>query len=375
MFKYNNLGISGLVQAADATPATGIKVKVMPSARTIQGWKNPAKVDTTVVTTGAGLYAVTGLREGDYDVMAFDSVTTAGDSIWSFLTGSVATGSKTNTVDMQGAGTFNGAVNFNATRMDTQVKGVIVNDRDADGNVIDIDEALMGAQVELYRDGSGSLVAPFTTFTRDTLIATATTDANGAYSFTKLREGRYMVRWVGGTPATPSLDVLRALSTDSVIVVSAATAVGSGANNTRVVGTTTPTTLPRWDYANSAGIGVLANPAHFMFLYKNTTAKGTVQTAGAVKIAGMTISLRRCNVSAGAVSPPVAGVCTSYLGTTVNTSSLADGTFQFDNLTEGVYEIRPTPTTVAGWNFSAPATALYLTIGNGDIENLIFTIS
>jgi hypothetical protein len=161
-------------------------------------------------------------------------------------------------------------------------------------------------------------------------------------------------------------------------VTTKAAVLAGNPDNSRNIGTTTPATLPRWDYNNSAGIGALANPTHFMFLYKNTKAIGTVKTGGGVAIAGMTVSLRRCNVSAGATSPPTTPgpqTCTSYLGTTVNVVSDASGAFTFDNLTEGIYEIRPQPTTVAGWNTSTPSTTLYLLVGNGDIESLNFVIA
>ncbi|HSW31116.1 MAG TPA: carboxypeptidase regulatory-like domain-containing protein [Longimicrobiales bacterium] len=406
-WKYNNAQIVGQVRdASQGVPATGLKVWIKSTSRFI----GPPK-DTIVTVTAAGgapCPAGTGqyctfanLLEGPYTVQAMD-----GDSasVWNFLvrlttttvpvSGAVSnTNASLGSRDAQGAANIQTA-NFQATRMDTRIQGVIINDRDADGNVIDIDEALAGAQVQLYRDGSGAAVPPAigTTFGRDTLVATATTDANGKYSFTGLQEGRYMVRWIAGTPGSPVLDVLRALSTDSVIVYTAATTVGSGANNTRVVGSTTPATLPRWDYANSAGVGALADPTHFMFLYKNTIARGTVKTAGVdgiagtaddVAIAGMTISLRRCNTSpvnpavGYAQSPPSAagGTCITYLGTTANMVSDASGAFEFANLTEGIYEIRPQPTTVAGWNTSVPAQTLYLTVGNGDIEALNFVIS
>jgi copper chaperone CopZ len=371
-YKSKTNMVAGNALANDLTAAQGIIV-TMTSPNNIQG--TPTVLDTT---DAAGAYSFANVIEGPY------TVTVAGvASTWDFVTKLTTTsvptvsGAVNNTSATEGTRDIAGygvtaTANFEARRLDTTIKGTVINDRDADGNVIDIDEALAGAQLQLYRDGSGAA------FTRDTLITTATTDANGAYSFTGLAEGRYMVRWVGGTPASPSLDVLRALSTDSVIVTTKAAVLAGNPDNSRNIGTTTPATLPRWDYNNSAGIGALANPTHFMFLYKNTKAIGTVKTGGGVAIAGMTVSLRRCNVSAGATSPPTTPgpqTCTSYLGTTVNVVSDASGAFTFDNLTEGIYEIRPQPTTVAGWNTSTPSTTLYLLVGNGDIESLNFVIA
>ena len=103
---------------------------------------------------------------------------------------------------------------------------------------------------------------------------------------------------------------------------------------------------------------------------------GGTPVSGGAGVAGMTVSVRRCNTSAGSTSPPAAGgVCTTYLGTTINVVTDANGDFALTDLVEGVYEVRPQPTTVAGFTISVPATALYITVGNGDVEDATFTIS
>ena len=75
---------------------------------------------------------------------------------------------------------------FEAYRNDTKFEGLVVNDRDTDLTTIDPGEGLAGAVINLYRDDDGSATAGL-----DTLTASATTDASGAYSFTGLLEGRY----------------------------------------------------------------------------------------------------------------------------------------------------------------------------------------
>ncbi|HSM60761.1 MAG TPA: hypothetical protein VK849_08185, partial [Longimicrobiales bacterium] len=95
-------------------------------------------------------------------------------------------------------------------------------------------------------------------------------------------------------------------------------------------------------------------------------------------IAGMTVSLRRCNVSTGAVSPPqtaVAQTCTSYLGSTVTAVSDANGVATFSDLIEGVYQIAPQPGTVGTYTTSTPASTLYITTGSADVESAVFIIS
>jgi len=343
------------VRAADGTNADGITVNI----KTAPNFVGPVR-DTTITIAG-GSYSKGGLLEGPYIVTASGAGLEASWQLLVTLAG--------NTSAVEASRETQGSlddkiVNFRATRMDTQVKGVVINDRDQDLTTIDPDEALSGATIQLYRDGSG-------TISLDTLVATTTTDASGSYSFTGLIEGRYIIKGVSVGNAL----VLRGESKDTAVVTTAATTTGSGANNTRVVGVTPPSTLPRWDYNNSVADGGYL-PGNFTFLFTNTTINGTVKTAGGVAIPSMTISLRRCNVSAGATSPPTgAGTCTTYLGTTVNMVSDAAGAFSFTNLREGVYEIRPQPTTVAGWTASAPAQILYITVGSGDVELYNFVIS
>ncbi len=354
-WKYNNTIIAGTVRAADGTNGNGAKVNIKTAANFI----GPVR-DTTITIT-SGSYSKGGLLEGPYVITASE-----GDSlaVWNILV-KLAGNTSATEASRETEGSLDDKIaNFQVTRMDTQVKGVVINDRDQDLTTIDPNEALPGVTIQLYRDGSG-------TVTLDTLVAETTTDASGNFSFTGLREGRYAIK---GLSAGNAL-VLRGESKDTAVVTTAATSTGSGNNNTRVVGATPPAVLPRWDYNNSVADGGYL-PGNFTFLFTDTQVKGTVKTAGGVAVPNMTISLRRCNVSAGATSPPSgAGTCTTYLGTTVNLVSDATGAFAFTNLREGVYEIRPQPTTVAGWTTSTPAQILYITVGTGDVETYNFVIS
>ena len=381
-FKYNNTQLTGLVRAADGTNVNGARVTIRPSAMNTQPgpqWLD-ATPDTTITVTG-GAWALTGLREGPYEITA-----SVGDSsaVWELVsyTGSGNTSATMATRDLQN-NNDDDIANFRAVRLDTRVIGLVINDRDQDLNVIDPDEALAGAVIELYKDNSGAA-----TVSSDSLVATSTTDANGRYSFTGLREGRYIVKWQTGTPSAAT-DVLRGLAKDTAVVTTAATTTGSGANNTRTVGNHTPNTLPRWNYSTSEGDGGIL-PNNFTFLFKNTTVSGTVQTGAAAGVQGMTVSLRRCDDSMNAASPPVAVDpdgpdnvagnaddirCSTFLGTTQNAVSDASGKFSFTGLIEGVYQVTPQPGTVGGFTTSNPSAMLYLTVGNADVEDATFTVS
>ena len=178
--KYEDNTVSGTVRAADGTPAEGMQVRVLPASRTLQ----PRPTDTTVAVSVAGAYDVTRvLRDGDYTAsILHDSVTAGEDSVWASLSfpSSIA-------FDSEGPDDVDAEVNFTVVRMDTQIQGVVVNDRDADLNTVDPGEGLASVTVELYRDGSGAIEL-------DTLVATTTTDANGSYEFSKLAEGTYAVK-------------------------------------------------------------------------------------------------------------------------------------------------------------------------------------
>ncbi|MEZ4414887.1 MAG: SdrD B-like domain-containing protein [Gemmatimonadota bacterium] len=354
-YKYDNTSLTGVVRAADGTDADGIHVHITPDPMLIQ----PNVTDTTLTVSG-GSYSLGGLVEGVYHVEVADSVTATGDSIWSFF----GTNASSKSAELEG-NADNDIVNFTATRMDTKILGVVVNDRDADGDVRDPNEALGGVTLTLYK---GAISA-------DSVVGTATSDANGNYAFDKLREGLYFVK-ADASSALTAATVLRTISAGGVVadtarVTTGATTTGLGGNLTRQVGDTAVTTtglpvLPRWDYSQTQGNFV--TPSHFTFLYDNTTARGTIVDGAAAPVAGMTVTLRRCKDSAGSTSPPTAGTCTTYLpGAPQNVATDASGQFVFSNLEEGVYEVTPNPVT-AGFATVTPASLLFLMVDNGDIE-------
>lgn len=332
-FKYNNTSITGRVKAADSTAAVGIIVTMAPTAQSVQG--TASRSDTTDAN---GLFSFAGMREGPY------TVSVAGNAIWQVVTPS----SGSISVDMENNGD-NDILNFIMRRLDTAIHGVVVNDRDQDTNTVDAGEALVGVTIQLYRDGSGAVA------TLDTLHATTTTNASGAYSFTNLPEGRYVVKAV--SPATAT--VLRGYDGAAMTVRDTSYVTTAAAVANRTIGTVNPVPLPRWDYATSTVF--FDGRTNFTFLVTGNVATGQVTAnPGGAAISGALVNLRRCNTSAGAVSPPAAGACTTYFpGLPVQATTDPTGFFTYANLLEGVYEIMPvTPST--------PASRLFLLMRNGE---------
>ena len=370
-FKYDNGTVTGDVQSNLAAVINGIRVRIQAHPMTLQ----PNFSDTTVTMTGGVFQTNPNLGEGYYIVTALDSVTAAGDTIWKI------NNPRSDTVDLQGNGSV-AMANFTATRMDTQSRGLVVNDRDGDQNTIDPNEGLAGVILRIYRDGSGA-------FGRDTLVATDTTDANGAYGFSRLREGRYMVKLVAQpTDAT----VLRGFSgasgttaVDSVIATTtSATAAACadadlfhrvGENEASCFGAANP--LPAWDYAANTPLGTTLAPTHFTFLHRTGTATGTVLRAtNSAPIVGMSVVLRRC-LTSGAPANPTAGTCATYVPGFVGLTTTTDSTgrYTFTGLQEGVYEVTPQVGTGSpGTTAVTPANSQTLTINQpGDVETANFT--
>jgi hypothetical protein len=364
-FKYTNGVINGRAKAADSTGAAGLIVRLAPIAGVIQ--PTAAFSDTTDAN---GLFGFAGIREGKY------TLTLTPNASWGCLTPSscVLTDTVQNSGDVD-------ILNFIVRRLDTAIKGVVVNDRDQDGNVIDPNEALAGVTIRLYRNNTNTST---TAITLDTLVASTTTDANGRYQFLNLPEARYVVQAVQPTTAVVTRGITAAgAHIDTAVVRTAACTKacaaagggGEGNNLTKTVGSTTPVPLPRWDYNTSTVF--FDGRTNFTFLYNTTVARGVITNAatGAV-IPGMTVSLVRCDDSAGATSPPAgptAGCMTPYPGfATLSTVTDATGTFNFTNLQEGVYVVTPAPGS-AGFTTTSPANQMYLLVGPGDIERGDFT--
>ncbi len=104
------------------------------------------------------------------------------------------------------------------------ISGKVVTDLTDNGFNDGVDTALVGAVVQLYRDGGN------TTFDNggadDTLVASATTDAAGAYAFNNLIAGTYFVR-----QQAVSGRLQRTAQTVQTVTVTAAQAAGAAGVN------------------------------------------------------------------------------------------------------------------------------------------------
>lgn len=360
--KFTNGLIRGQITDVSTTVgAEDIEVRIQGHPDNIQSLPE----DTTVTTDDTGAYRLR-VDEGTYYVsIGTEMVNDDGDTIWVF------TGQIVDTVDVQGNDDAK-IVDFIGTYAATEIHGVVVNDRDNDVNTVDAGEALADVEIELYRDNSGG-----PTVNADSLVAETTTDVNGVYMFTGLREGRYIIKAVqpGNAVVLQKFSATGAVVDTQVVVTTAiepASATTDG-NNLRRVGNTSPP-LPRWDYDNS--VALRTEPSHFTYLYSTGIAQGTVYDDNTTDgVAGMTVTLRRCFVTAGSASPPAPGNCAgSYFpGSSANsTTTAADGTFQFSGLQEGVYEVQPVAASVSGYVSSSPSSRLYRIEGAADTETAIF---
>jgi hypothetical protein len=417
--------VSGTIRARDGTPADAtaadrISVRIQAGPGNIQGVK-----DTTVVTNAAGFYTTLGnLVEGPYTITvtpntkwAFEkTLTTVGIAPSPLSATDVAftSGSANNADAVSGARDLQGyadnkVANFLAVRTDTKIQGVVINDRDSDFNTIDPDEALAGVTIELWQDVDSSSVAAVTPTPNaaDVQVGTTTTDGFGAYEFTGLKEGYYIVRAISPSNAT----VLRALTatgaTTASVHVTTRAAAGAACvvapctlnqNLTRNVGNKAPPAqldeLPRWNYltglaaADAGGLGAGPNftngattttPTHFVHLFRTGSATGKVLVNGTLlAVPGARVTITRCQTAASAPSPPVPGACTAKHGVPsphiMNYDTDATGTFMFTGLLEGVYQVDVAPATAGYTTINAPISAgpIYsylLTIqGNNDVE-------
>ena len=413
-YKYENLTLRGLVQSRNGmTGAAGLRVMIQPTADNIQ----PTLTDTTVMTGANGVYRIENLREGPYMVMVADSSTVDGP-VWSFFDTLTTTSmplpsggadnidAQNGVRDAQGPGAT-AVANFQAAFMDTEIAGVVVNDRDSDYNTLDPEEALAGVRIFLYEDvdGNGTLDSG------EPVVDSTTTDGMGAYSFDQLEEG---TSWFVRAFSTDDFTVLRTLSatgsiTNTIGPLMTSATVGTGAmlnqNNTRQVGNTDPPEqddeLPRWNYAINAaapdggnlgggtGPNALAGalttrPTHFIPLYSTGTVTGTIVDDNGDGAAGVTVNVTLCNTAPTVPTSPIgtaSGCTTVHTAPSpwiFNTTTDANGEFTIEGLLEGVYEVNISPAT-GGFGtligFDGVATngdevPLFSIVGNSDVETV-----
>ena len=347
-FKYNNGVLNGTALAADGTGAEDLIATMMPTADNIQG--SAAMTDTT---DAGGAFGWSGLMEGPY------TVSLTGDATWEVVTSDIS-------VDIEGNGDVDIA-NFVVRLLDTSIKGVVVNDRDGDGNVIDPNEGLAGVVINVYADGDSTA-----TIDADSLAGTATTDANGAYTVSGLPENTYIVEAV--QPA--GFDVFRAITssgvlTDTSVVMTGAMVGTVGDNLTREVGSTLPTPLPA--FAPGTNTVSFDGRTNFTFVTNDNEANGVIMDGAGAPVALASVVLTRCQTSAGFTATPIGppahatGLCTTVTTITPTTANTdAAGAFSFTGLQEGVYQVVPSAA-------STPTAYLFWLSGPTDVDKGDFT--
>ncbi len=355
LIRGNITDVTGTVFAED------VPVRVMSYSGTIQ----PNPIDTIVTANAVGVYKAVA-TEGMYIIEVMDLINGDGDTIWVFE------GQRVDTVDVEGRDAVVDT-DFTGIRADTEIHGVVVNDRDDDNNTVDAGEALEGVMIQLYRDNSGT-----PTVDADSLMAETETDANGGYIFDGLREGTYVIRAIQPSNAIVLTGFVGGSPVDTQIVNTTAippTSDAADQNGRSRVGNLSPRPgLPRFDYDLS--VTEDPDPSHFTYLFSTGIAQGTVKDGAGDGVGGVTVTIRRCQTSAGSTNRPASGSCGATYDSSFGAASAITneaGGFTFSNLREGVYEVRPSAFP-AGFTDSNPDSRLYLIDTPADTETGIFTV-
>ena len=365
--KFTNGVIRGIIRDASLTVAAeGVEVWIRAADNTI----SPNPTDVVLTTTETGAYRLDDVTEGNYIVSVLGDVEDDdGNPIWTFDEDNL----EEVEVDVEGNGDV-AIVNFEAIRADTEIHGVVVNDRDADINTVDPGEALPDVTIRLYtdEDGDGNIDAA------DEQINETTTDFVGAYMFTGMLEGDYIVEAVQpagaivltGYTNTGEVENTQAVTTTAIEPA----APTSDVNNARRVGNTSPP-LPRWDYDNSTALRT--GPSHFTYLFSTGIVQGTVwdDDSNTVGVEGLTVTIRLCDITAGSMSPAAPGTCAGSYFPGASTTSVVtddDGVFSAAGLREGVYEVMPSPLSVPGFTGMTPTSRLYRIEGAADVETAVY---
>jgi hypothetical protein len=385
--KAQSSRVEGTILYRDGSPVpNGTEVRISVNAdSTVQGRASSA--GDTIVTTSGGtgfFQSNASIREGFYTVTAltdepavFFNPTTNGEPKEFEIRGAT----QLETIpDVPGFNTVTDAA-FHAHRTDGTIRGYVVNDRDEDGNVIDVDEGLIGATVTLYADdGLGGV-----TTSADSIVGTATIDADGLFTFENLVTRRYIIE-----AAAPGTEIILS---DGVI---SETQYSVTPDNLDIDINPAPTAaLPFWDFETSSIVNTGEageQDSYFTFLFTDGTLQGTViNDEDDSPVSSMSIQLTRCD-SYGAPLPliPAVGDCTDNGGTGVGGTfeqgfSTTDGSYSFDNLREGVYQvtIQSASTgdsdgafdgTLTTGNGLAGQTFVFFIDGRTDLEEILFRV-
>ncbi len=318
VFKDHNVTPNGTYESGTDDPINGVTVQLRSGANC-----SGALVSSTS-TSATGSYIFTGLAAGTYSVCeptqptgTVNGITNAGAILpTNGSTGTAGTASNPTATTSQiigivlngdgGSGEISGSTgNDFAEVVRSSISGRVFRDVNNNGVQNGADTGISGVSIQLLDSGN-------------TVIATATTDANGDYSFTNLDPGTYSVR-EPTQPASTSNGITTPGAVDNGGTAGTATAVGVAPS---VISTII---LPPNTAANDNNFAEIPNGRSItglVFLdYDNDAAEDGVDYG----LSGVTVNLTGTDVN----------------GTPVSTStvSLSDGTFSFTGLAEGTYTL------------------------------------
>ncbi len=334
VFKDNNVTPNGTYEPAIDTPIPGVSIELRSGANcsgalvSVVGLTNPATTDAV------GNYLFSGLSAGTYSVCepvqptgTVNGITTAGAiTSVSGSTGTAGAASNPTSTSSQianiilngdgGSGAVSGTTGNNfAEVVLSNISGTVFLDQNNNGIQNGADIGIANVTIELLNNVG-------------TVVATTTTDSNGAYSFTSVQPGTYTVREPGQPAATANG------------ITAAGTVANGGTAGTATSVTVTPSVIstivlpPNTTAAgnNFAEIPLGRRISGVVFLDYNNDGTFNGSDHG---IGSQTLSLTGTDINGNTVS----GSATTN----------SDGSYDFLNLPEGTYTVnqpgQPTGTT------------------------------
>ncbi|MCW5848649.1 MAG: hypothetical protein KIT87_00935 [Anaerolineae bacterium] len=218
--------------------------------------------------------------------------------------------------------------------------GVVYYDRNCDGARQGGEPGLSGVTITLLATGPDNAFGT----ADDVIVATTTTDANGAYLFSNVAPGVYMVRETdpaGYISSTPNNVV--------AVVVDAGLAIANFGDCLSTPTTVTPTPTPTVTPTQSPNLGAIVGVV-FRDVNCNSVLEG-----GEPGLSGVTITLF-------APGPDNAfGTADDVVVATTTTDT--NGAYSFPNLPPGAYLVRETDP--AGYTSSTPNSVIAVVVGGG----------
>ncbi len=318
-FIWNDLDGDG-VQDGGESGISGVTVFLDTNANgTLDGG------ETSTVTDGSGAYDFTDLATGSYEVTVDETTVTSGF----VLTG----GTNALTVNLAAGEDYNDA-DFGYQQQDASIGDFVWNDLDGDGVQDGGESGIDGVTLDLYLDNNSDGAVDG----GDTLVSTQTTAGGGAYDFTNLATGVYLV------------DV-----TDTSNILTGFVITG-GTDPVQI-------TLAAGEDNNAADFGYQQQDASTGDFVWNDLDGDGVQDAGEPGIDGVTIDLYLDNNSDGSVDGG------DTLITTVTTAG--GGAYDFGSLATGTYlvDVTDTGNVLTGFELTGVIEPIQINLAAGEDDN------